>query len=182
MRALIARTKPARPRRTEVEPAALDLIRRHGPEIMATARRYSQTREDAEDAYQRGLEILLTKAPSTRAGDLVPWLKTVVKHEAFALRRQRERHGTPTPAEQLAGSGGPMAAAPHEQVEKLDRLQRGAEAMQRLKPAEVRCMLLLAEGHSYSEICEMTGFSYTKVSCKLGRSACLRSEHPHAAL
>src|SRR5215210_1867784 len=84
-----------RPGRTEVDPAALQLVRRHGSQILATARRYSATPEDAEDAYQRGLEILLTKAPTTSEDELVPWLKTVVKHEAFAIRRQRERH-TPT--------------------------------------------------------------------------------------
>ena len=38
----------------------------------------------------------------------MPWLKTVVKHEAFALRRQRERHSrSPT----TAGSATPVAAA-----------------------------------------------------------------------
>src|SRR4051812_5745818 len=127
---------------------------------MATARRYALTAEDAEDAYQRGLEILLTKAPSTSADDLVPWLKTVVKHEAFALRKQREKHGVPTEHDDSA----PGLVDTHEHVERLDQLQRGAEAMQRLKPQEVRCMLLLAEGHSYAEICAITGFSYTKVN------------------
>src|ERR671930_1068092 len=85
-----------RPTRAEIEPAALELLERHGAQIMGTARRYSLTAEDAEDAYQRGLEILLVKAPSTREDDLVPWLKTVVKHEAFALRRQRDRHSPVT--------------------------------------------------------------------------------------
>jgi RNA polymerase sigma factor (sigma-70 family) len=129
---------------------------------MLTARRYSHTREDAEDAYQRGLEILLTKAPSTREADLVPWLKTVVKHEAFALRRQRERSGRPTAPDQLDTAA--AGAAPHEHAERLERLQRGAEALARLKPQEIRCMLLLAEGHSYKQIQEITGFSYTKVN------------------
>src|SRR3954447_22164664 len=102
-----------RPPRAEVEPVAIDLIRRHGAEILATARRHSSTREDAEDAYQRGLEILLTKAPSTHPDDLVPWLKTIVKHEAYALHRQRERAGQPTPPERLAGPGaGPVAVPP----------------------------------------------------------------------
>src|SRR4051794_31163769 len=127
---------------------------------MATARRYALTAEDAEDAYQRGLEILLTKAPSTSADDLVPWLKTVVKHEAYALRKQREKHGVPTEHDDSS----PGLVDTHEHVERLDQLQRGAEAMQRLKPQEVRCMLLLAEGHSYAEICAITGFSYTKVN------------------
>src|SRR4051794_7708890 len=160
-----------RPPREEIEPAALDLIRRHGGDIMATAKRYSANREDAEDAYQRGLEILLTKAPSTSADVLVPWLKTVVKHEAYALHRQRERAGQATAPELLAGAASSAGAGvgaggggPHEQAERLERLQIGAEALGRLKPAEIRCMLLLAEGHSYRQICEITGFSYTKVN------------------
>jgi RNA polymerase sigma factor (sigma-70 family) len=150
----------ARPPREEIEPAALELVQRHGAQIMSTARRYAATPEDAEDAYQRGLEILLTKAPTTSADDLVPWLKTVVKHEAFALRKQRERQGMPTDHE----PSGPSGPETHEQVERLERLQRGAEAMQRLKPQEIRCMLLLAEGHSYKQIQAITGFSYTKVN------------------
>ena len=152
---------PLRPPRAEVEPAALSLIRRYGASIMGTARRYSATPEDAEDAYQRGLEILLTKAPSTREEDLVPWLKTVVKHEAFALRRQRER---------LGGGEEEVAAEPargggtEERAERFERLRIGAEAMRRLKPQEIRCLVLRAEGYSYRQICEETGWTYTKVN------------------
>ena len=165
------RARP-RPPRAEIEPAALELVRRHGAQIMSTARRYAASPEDAEDAYQRGLEILLTKAPTTSPDDLVPWLKTVVKHEAFALRKQRERHGLPTDQD----PGGAEAVETHEQVERLERLQHGAEAMQRLKPQEIRCMLLLAEGYSYRQIQSITGFSYTKVNRCLteGRRSFLR--------
>src|SRR3954451_516288 len=102
LKAAAAAARTERPPRTEVEPIAIDLVRRHGPEIMAVARRYSTTPEDAEDAYQRGLEILLTKAPSTTPGHLLPWLKTVVKHEAYALHRARERAGQPTPPDRVA--------------------------------------------------------------------------------
>src|SRR4051794_16515923 len=151
----------ARPGLLDTKPMADELVRRHGREIMAVARRYSSTPEDAEDAYQRGLEILLTKAPSTDADDLVPWLKTVVKHEAWALHRARERAGRPTPPERIDGGA---AAPPEDHAERLERLQIGAEALSRLKPQEIRCMLLLAEGHSYRQICELTGFSYTKVN------------------
>jgi RNA polymerase sigma factor (sigma-70 family) len=171
--------RPDRPPRADLEPVALELIRRHGADIMATARRYSANREDAEDAYQRGLEILLTKAPSTSADVLVPWLKTVVKHEAYSLHRQRERSGQAT-APELLGTGPPGGAGgappPHEQAERLERLQIGAEALGRLKPQEIRCMLLLAEGHSYKQICEITGYSYTKVNRCLteGRRSFLR--------
>jgi RNA polymerase sigma factor (sigma-70 family) len=155
------RQEEARPA-AEPSAAALELIERHAGQIMATARRYAATAEDAEDAYQRGLEIMLTKAPSTAEDQLVPWLKTVVKHEAFALRRQRDRH-TPT-----ADDGDPPdvaggAPAP-DQAERLERLQVGAEALKRLKPQETRALLLRAEGHSYDEIARICGWTYTKVN------------------
>ena len=54
-----------RPVRGEIDEAALRLLARHGGQFLATARRHAVTPEDAEDAYQRGIEILLTKAPST---------------------------------------------------------------------------------------------------------------------
>ncbi|MBN1528544.1 MAG: sigma-70 family RNA polymerase sigma factor [Thermoleophilaceae bacterium] len=143
--------------------AALAIVRRHGRAVMATARRYSATPEDAEDAYQRGLEILLTKAPTTDEDELVPWLRTVVKHEAFALRRQRERHSPVTDDGELSDTGTP-AGATHEQAERWERLRHGAEAIRRLKPQELRALLLKAEGYSYREICEITGWTYTKVN------------------
>ncbi len=152
-----------RPSRGEIDEAALALLARHGGQVLATARRYAASHEDAEDAYQRAIEILLTKAPTTREEELVPWLKTVVKHEAFALRRQRERL---TP---VTGDGEPLErgtgpAATHDQAERYERLRQSAEALRRLKPQEIRCLVLRARGLSYREICQATGFTYTKVN------------------
>jgi RNA polymerase sigma factor (sigma-70 family) len=144
----------------EIEPAARSLVERHSGQLIATARRYSLSAEDAEDAYQRGLEIMLTRAPSLHENELVPWLKTVVKHEAFTIRKQRRRA-------ELAGDlerGGGLVPPTHEQAERLERLRLGVEAMSRLKPQEVRCLLLRAEGYSYKQICDETGWTYTKVN------------------
>ena len=164
-----------RPARGEIDEAALRLLARHGGQILATARRHAVTPEDAEDAYQRGIEILLTKAPSTSEDELIPWLKTVVKHEAWALRRQRDRHSPVTDDGELRDRPAPTAAT-HEQAERLERLRLGAEALGQLKPHEVRALRLKAEGFSYREICAMTGWSYTKVNRLLteGRQAFLR--------
>jgi RNA polymerase sigma factor (sigma-70 family) len=164
-----------RPGRAEVDAAALELLARHGAQILATARRYAATPEDAEDACQRGFEILLTKAPSTSEEELIPWLKTVVKHEAFALRRQRERHSPVTDDGELRDRP-TIAGVTHEQAERLERLRQGAEALGHLKPHEIRALVLKAEGFSYREICAMTGWSYTKVNRLLteGRRAFLR--------
>ena len=152
-----------RPTRGEIDEAALTLLSRHGAQILALARRYAASGDDAEDAYQRALEILLTKAPSTREEELVPWLKTVVKHEAFALRRQRERL-TPVTGDGEPVERGTAPAATHEQAERYERLRQGAEALRRLKPQEIRCLVLRAQGLSYREICEATGYTYTKVN------------------
>jgi RNA polymerase sigma factor (sigma-70 family) len=161
VQAVAAAAPTARPQRAEVDPAVLALIERFGPQILRTARRFSATLDDAEDAYQRALEILLTKAPTTNESELVPWLKTVVKHEAFAVRRQRER----TPVSDDGAVDRPGAAPPsHEQAERYEQLRLGAEAMQSLKPQEIRALLLKAEGYSYKQIQEITGWSYTKVN------------------
>ena len=93
----------------------------------------------------------------------MPWLRTVIKHEAFALRRQRERHSPVTDDGELADSG-TAPSATHDQAERWERLRHGAEAISRLKPQELRALLLKAEGYSYREICEITGWTYTKVN------------------
>ena len=151
-----------------VETATLHrLVQVHGAQLLRTARRYAATSEDAEDAYQRALEILLRKGPRLPERELVPWLKTVIKHEAFALRRHHARTSPVAPS----GAGGEsdqdftsFEASPSEQVERLDRLRLGAEALHQLKPQEARAMRLLAEGYSYRQICEETGWTYTKVN------------------
>src|ERR671915_1134955 len=171
-RAPSARRDRVRPPRQEVDRAALDLIRRRGRDILATARRYAANLDDADDAYQRGLEILLRKAPTTREEDLVPWLKTVVKHEAFALRRHRERHAPVTDNGELSERGTP-ADATHDQACRHELLRHGSEALRQLKSQEVRALRLRAEGYSYAEICQITGWTYTKVNRALteGRRA-----------
>ena len=151
--------------------AAVELIAQHGGSLRRTARRYSLNPEDAEDAYQRSLEILLTKAPNVRMNELVRWTHTVIKHEALAVRRKRERMlgGVPQSAEDPAREDWvalipATGEGPDEQVERGERIARSREALQTLKPAELRALTLLAEGYSYAEIGEITGFSRTKVN------------------
>ncbi|MFL5782448.1 MAG: RNA polymerase sigma factor [Thermoleophilaceae bacterium] len=157
-----------RPARAVAEPAVVALLERHGGRLMSVARRYSHCREDAEDAYQRAVEILLVRAPSVDVAALLPWMKTVVKHEAFAVTKQRARHGTPSEACEIEPHAG-RAEASHEVAERRERLRLGAEALGRLKPHETRALLLRADGLSYREICAATGWTYTKLNDPLCR-------------
>lgn len=146
--------------------AAVELVARQDAELRRTARRFSLCEDDAEDAYQRALEILLVKAPSDRPQELIRWMKTVVKHEALAVRRYRERllgvgeDEMGDPIARIAATG----AGPGERTERREQIARSREALQTLKPAELRALTLLAAGYSYLEIGEMTGFSRTKVN------------------
>jgi RNA polymerase sigma factor (sigma-70 family) len=159
------RADPDNPARGEL---ALDLIAAHDRAFRRTARRHSICADDAEDAYQRALEILLTKAPTDQPGRLAAWMHTVTKHEAIAVRRVRERLlGGSQPA---SAGAEPLleipaeGAGPAERAERREHVSRGAEALAALKPQERRTLVLKAEGFSYAEIQAITGFSYTKVN------------------
>ena len=150
---------------------AVELIRNHDPALKATARRYSICADDADDAYQRGIEILLAKAPTDNARRLLPWARTVIKHEALAVRRSRERIlGRPGPPErgdeyedwvQLIPSPGDGT---DEQVAAREKVARSREALGTLKPAELKALTLLAQGFSYAEIAARCNWTRTKVN------------------
>ena len=151
--------------------AAIEMIAVHEAALRRTARRYSLDADDADDAFQRALEIVLTKAPTTDARELIRWTQTVTKHEALALRQSRKRllgysggsTATGTSADPLALI--PAASeGPEEQVERREASARSREALRALKPAELRALSLRAEGYSYAEIGELTGFSQTKIN------------------
>jgi RNA polymerase sigma factor (sigma-70 family) len=145
------------------------LISAHEPVLRRTARRWSLCADDGDDAYQRALEILLTKAPTDSPDELLRWMQTVIKHEALAVRRQRERMlGFPIPAE--ASAGDPLdslpseLAGPGDRIERSERIARSSEALSGLKPQEARALALGAGGYSYREIGRLTGWTYTKVN------------------
>ena len=148
--------------------AATDLLDRHGAMLLRIARRHSLGQEDAEDALQRASEILLTKAPSLDPRRLLAWMAVVTKHEAMAVRRSRERL-----LRCLAGEGAmfdPLdslvaeSPQPSEHVERRASVAEAARSLAALKANERIAILLQAEGYSYAEICEMLGWSYTKVN------------------
>ena len=150
---------------------AVETYARNEAVLQRTARKYSLCADDAEDALQHGLEALLRQAPTDDPQELVKWMQTVVKYEAMAIRRDRER----TLAGAAATSDKDAAAnwvtllptssdGPAERAERREAIARSREALQALKPQELRALTLLAEGYSYTEIGEITGYSQTKVN------------------
>jgi RNA polymerase sigma factor (sigma-70 family) len=147
---------------------AIETYAQNETTLRRTARRYSICADDVEEALQRSLEILLRKAPSDDPLELIKWLQTVVKHEALGVRRERER--------ELAGPAAALddedwvallpaaASGPAEQVERREEIARSREALQALRPQELRALTLFGEGYSYAEIGEITKWSHTKIN------------------
>jgi RNA polymerase sigma factor (sigma-70 family) len=150
--------------------AAVETFARHEASLRRTAQRYSICTDDAEEALQRGLEILLHKAPTDDPRELVRWTQTVVKHEALAVRAERERilagpAAAPAPdSEDWVALLPAEADGPAERAERHEAIERSREALATLKPQELRALTLLAEGYSYREISQITGYSSTKVN------------------
>ena len=94
----------------------------------------------------------------------------MVKHEALAVRHDRERILGAPPATGAPESGDWVALIPSEadgppeRAERREAVARSREALQSLKPQELRALSLLAEGYSYAEIGEITGYSHTKIN------------------
>jgi RNA polymerase sigma factor (sigma-70 family) len=147
----------------QAEQLVLDLIAAHADSLLRTARRFSLCADDAQDAYQRGLEILMRHAARLDADRAGGWLHTVVKNEALAINRSRCRilGGEEVDFDAIEMRTAP---SPEERVLGFEQVARSAEALQRLKPQEVRALWLKAMGNSYQEICDATGWTYTKVN------------------
>lgn len=162
----------SRPDEAARKRVAVELIRNHDRPLRWTARKYSICPEDAEDAYQRGIEILLSKAPTADTRQLLPWARTVIKHEALAIRKTRERTlarpGRPGDEDQSQEDWISLIPAsgdgPDELAVRRERVARSREALALLKPAELKALTQLAEGFSYEEIGALNDWTRTKVN------------------
>src|SRR3954451_13851444 len=143
--------------------------------LLRIARSHSLCADDAQDAYQRALEIYLERADRVDDASAGSWLRTVCKHEAMRIRAQRQRILGVEEAG-LEGRAAPETRDPDERAASLERVARAAEALQACKPDEATAMLLKADGSSYAEIGQLTGWTYTKVNRCLteGRARFLR--------
>jgi RNA polymerase sigma factor (sigma-70 family) len=141
-----------------------ELIERYGNQWLATARRSCSNSADAEDAYQRALEALLTKPPAEDDPErIAAWVHTVVKNEALQMVRGRRRE-LDTEFEVIVGGLASHDAQPEESLVDSESHGIAKEALRRLRPDQTRCLLLRADGFDYPEICSITGFSYAKVN------------------
>ncbi|MBB4662528.1 sigma-70 family RNA polymerase sigma factor [Conexibacter arvalis] len=161
-------------RRDGAEEVVLALVREHAGELLRFARRFSLCADDAQDAYQRALEILVRRLRASTVDNPLSYLRTIIRHEAYQVRVERERLLGREEVD-VEAAGGEPSEDPAERAERFERLAHTAEALRRLKPQELTALTLRAEGLSYREICEREGWSYTRCNRAVteGRKALL---------
>lgn len=144
--------------------ATVQFLEKHSARLKKSARKYSLCGSDADDVWQRALEIFITHAPSTKRPARLAWMHTIVKHEAFAVKRHRMRLLGAVDGDFDSSDLVCERPGPEEQLQRSERISRADAALQLLKDAEAKCLILKAQGYSYDEVAKMTGFSWTKVN------------------
>jgi RNA polymerase sigma factor (sigma-70 family) len=146
-----------------------DLLQREEHLLRRQATRHADEPDDVDDALQSAYALFLERF----RGDCEPlaWLYTTVKREAWAMRRhtsrQRERSlvidsgGRTIDLSETTPSDLP---GPAERVRRDELVAERLQAFSELKPDERRALALLAVGLTYTEICELTGWTHTKVN------------------
>ena len=78
-------------RRSAAEDLILRTIAAHADSLLRTARRHSICVDDAQDAYQRTIELFMSHASRLDPGRAPGWLHVVIKREAQAIQQERRR-------------------------------------------------------------------------------------------
>ncbi len=150
------------------------------PGLIRYAVRYTRSLHDAEDAYQRAMEIALTRAPTVEPQRFMAWLRTVLRNEALAVSSARRREGPGLGADVADAEGATVEEAVPVDVlaEWRERYRSIQDGLAGLTDAQRTCLMLQTAGASYERIHEITGFSLRKVERSVleGRAGLARWE------
>jgi RNA polymerase sigma factor (sigma-70 family) len=157
-----------------------EVLQHHEHRLRRQAHRHAELPDDVDDALQSAYLRFVERYNGL--GQPLAWLYTTVKREAWGMRRRGSRrkecsfnlladqdHGELDLAEALPAD----QPGPAERVEREELFAEQMRTLSTLKRDERRALGLLALGLSYMEICEATGWTYTKVNRCLseGRAA-----------
>jgi RNA polymerase sigma factor (sigma-70 family) len=147
------------------------LYNAHRSHLLGIARRNSATNEDAEEALHDAFILFINHYDPSDGSPPLAWLTLTLKRRCWAIYKRQRRTGSyqpqpsghpvaPSPLEARADPARP----PDELAEVAESVERVREQFAQLKPQERTALGLLALGYTYREICDITGWTYTKVN------------------
>jgi RNA polymerase sigma factor (sigma-70 family) len=185
----VTTTTPAPPeaRQARAEALAEQIYATHRTRLLAIARRNSVSAEEAEEALQDAFVLFIDHFDPNSGAPPLAWLTLTLKRRCWALNQRQRRVQT-----RGRGTDGaiPLASLselvvdtnrlPDELAEVAEGVARMRSQLTELKPQERKALSLLALGYSYREICQLTGWTYTKVNRCIaeGRTALRASTRP----
>jgi RNA polymerase sigma factor (sigma-70 family) len=144
---------------------ANDLFTTHHRRLMAIATRNSPTHQDAEEALQDAFAIFIDHFNPNSEAPPLAWITLTLKRRCWtANRHQLPVQTNPENPQQAAKNTNDPTTDPSRSAFLNDEISQIRTSFQSLKPQERRALSLLALGHSYREICQQTGWTYTKVN------------------
>jgi RNA polymerase sigma factor (sigma-70 family) len=129
-----------------------ELVRRHGPMVLATCRRVLSDPHDAEDAFQAVFFVFARRAASIRGANLAGWLYGVAVRTARGVRLMRDRRRKRERAQVNGAQGAEHTGADFALAQLID------EELARL-PDSFREPVVL---------CELRGLSRKQAAAELG--------------
>ena len=168
-------------RNVQVQALAEQLYDAHRGRLLAIAHRNCEDAEQAEEALQDAFVLFIDRFDPTSGAPPLAWLTLTLKRRSWALYRLRrrdwqqrsKRDGDYCSDAELPG--GP-SQHPDDLLDLAEEVVVIRSQMAELKRDERRAISLIALGYSYSEIGQITGFTYTKVNrCLAEGRAALRA-------
>ena len=121
--------------------AFAELVRRHGPMVLAVCHRILSDAHDAEDAFQTVFLVLARKAGAVRGSNVAGWLYSVAVRTARGVRimRDRRKHVLTAPGTRASAPTTPDTLVVTEQAAIID--EELAKLPNFLREAVVMCEL-----------------------------------------
>jgi len=170
-------------RRNQVQTLAEQLYRERYDYLLRIAVKHAANREDAAEAVQFSFSAFIEKFDPASGSPPLGWLTLTLERRCWALYRAQhlDRRVSQEAAPSSTESGFSIADIPAETADAEDTIERAEyvlaarKRLAALKHAERRTLSLIGAGYSYSEVGEITGFSYTKINrCAAEGRATLR--------
>ncbi len=147
------------------------LYNSHRSHLLAIARRNSATEEDAEEALHDAFILFINHFDPAAGSPPLAWLTLTLKRRCWAIYKRQKLHGSYQPRRSDdAVAASPLEARadpsrlPDELAEISESIEEVRKQLSQLKPQERTALGLLALGYTYREICDITGWTYTKVN------------------
>lgn len=169
-------------RQAGAEQLAEQLYTAHRGRLLAIARRNSAGYDDAEEAVQDAFVLFIDHFDPGSDAPALAWLTLTLKRRCWALYRLRRRGWEQDAGRDADRYSGKQVLAGHREdsLQLAEQIATTRDLLGELKHDERRALLLLAAGYSYREICDLTGWSYTKVNRCIseGRSSLRHTQSP----